>query len=125
MDDSQLYQQQQEEVKAIINQNNEQLRELIKLFSEAPEGQMDAPFVTECKEFLKTPGDGDKSVFFLRNLRDKLAHTGGSTDFVIGAISAALAYYPEEDAKTMSLRRANLAKEMGISNKEPLMAPQK
>lgn len=98
-----------ESVEKIINENTEKLVAIIKLFGEAPEGEMDDKFKQECLNF--TQGSEDP-VLFVRDLRDKLVHAGGSADFVIQAITGALAFFAEETAEETALRRANLAQQM-------------
>ena len=104
-----------ETAEQIIAENKVRLHEVIGLLGDAPEGHLDKAYAAECGEFTSTRDP----VLFLRNLRDKIVHTSGGSEFTVGAISAALVTFPEETAAELALRRANLKAELGITDTDP------
>ena len=82
-----------------------ELKDLIVAFGEAPDSQIAASLAKECRDF-----DGDDPVRFLRDLRDKCVRYGGSSGFVVRTISLVLSDYPEETERQKAERRAQIEK---------------
>ena len=57
------------------------MTEIIKMLSEAPDGQLAKPLADECKKYLAEGRTDEKE--FLIQLRDKAVHTGGASSFVM------------------------------------------
>ena len=106
----------------IIKANDARLVNIIQLFGgdESPDEELNEAAKKVCQDFKS---DGGDPVSFLRDLRDRVAHTSGKKGFVTQAITGALAFYPNEDDEDMALRRANLAQAMGIPSTSVAPAP--
>lgn len=65
---------------------------------------MDPRYTKRCQEL----SDEEDPVLFLRNLRDELVHTSGSSELVITLCTTFLGSYPEETPQETVERRQRL-----------------
>ena len=88
--------------------NTELYKDMIKMFGDAPETQMDAPLAKMCQEW-----NGEDPVCFLRDLRDLCVHSG-SSGFCVVAITSTLVDEPEESKEGAEARRAVLTERYSL-----------